>query len=133
MSCGNYSADEIAEMRARRLLLDEKVLGMKNSPDDTMLEVFVRGIGTRIKVPRSLIPDIFAAAKGNIDDFLKAARLFSVLFLHVSGVVEHIFELEMEMAGESELAVKFEGRRPRTYVNVDPAVIKIEGTCNLRR
>ena len=140
MACGNYSADQIAEMRARRILLDEKLPEYLTNEDEILrrlnnatLEAFVQGIGTQVQIKGSLIPILFDAAAGDMPGFLEAARLFSVFALHVSGVVEHVYELDMEMVGESELRVKFEGRRPRTYVNVEPTSIKIEGTCPLRR
>lgn len=55
---------------------------------------------------------------------------YAALLLHVSGVVEHIYELDMQMKGESEVAVKFEALR-RTYANVEPTMIKFERICEL--
>ena len=98
-----------------------------------MLEAFVQVINTQVKIKRSMIPILFQGSAGDITGFLVAARLFSVLWLHVSGVIDHINELEMKMVGKSNLAVKFEGRRPRTYVNVEPTVIKVEGIFNLAK
>jgi class 3 adenylate cyclase len=140
MACGNFSADDIAVLRARRILLDEELPGYSTAEDETsqqlnnaMLEAFVQGINTQVKIKRSMIPILFQGSAGDITGFLVAARLFSVLWLHVSGVIDHINELEMKMVGKSNLAVKFEGRRPRTYVNVEPTVIKVEGIFNLAK
>lgn len=138
MACGKYSADRIAEMRARRILLNEKPPYYLTTETDLtrrlntgMLEAFIQGIGTHVKIQGSIIPLLFHAAAGDIPGFLVAARLYAVLLLHVSGVVEHIYKLDMEMKGESELAVRFEARRPRTYANVEPTMITFEGICEL--
>ena len=140
MACGNFSADDIAVLRARRILLNEELPDYSTSEDETaqrlnnaMLEAFVQGINTQVKIKGSMIPILFQGNAGDISGFLAAARLFSVLWLHVSGVIDQITELEMKMVGESDLGVKFEGRRPRTYVNVEPAVIKVEGSCDLAK
>lgn len=138
MALGKFSADDIAVMRARRILLNEKLPTFSTAQDETtellnstMLEVFVEGVNTHVKIKGSSLPYLFEATPGDINSFLVAAKLFSVLWLHVSGVVDSIKELELKMVGESDLEVRFEGRRPRTYVNVEPFVIKIEGICNL--
>jgi hypothetical protein len=62
---------------------------------------------------------------------MAAARLVAVLWLRLSGTVEHIFELELRMRGGSALAVRFEGQRHRQYSNVEPPIIRFKGTCKL--
>lgn len=138
MACGKYTADDIAEMRARRILLDEK--GPDYSRNDeaptrtlnnAMLEAFIQGIGTNVKVKRSIIPLLYKASGDDPTDFLIAAKLFSVLLLNTSGVVEHVYKLDMKLRSDTELSVDFEGKRPRVYSNVEPTTIKVRGVCNL--
>lgn len=124
----NYTIDDLAEMRARRILLDEKL----SSRQDTMLEVMISGLGAQRKVEQSPLPPLYKEFKDNIELFLAAARLFSVLWLRLSGVVEHIFQIDLEILNEKELKVSFEGQRPRKYSNVDPSTITIEGVCKLK-
>jgi len=43
--------------------------------------------------------------------FVAAARLVAVLWLQLSGTVEHIFELELETRAKRRLRFVFEGQR----------------------
>jgi hypothetical protein len=138
MALGNYSVDKIAEMRARRILLDEKIPDWKVNDDKAltdlntaMLEAFVQGINTSIRVKQSPFPSLYKITKNNISNFLAYAPLLAVLWLRLSGVVEHIYRLDLNIQGESELTVHFEGRRAQAYANVEPTVIKVEGMCQL--
>jgi len=134
----DYSPDQIAAMRARRILLDEKISGWDSDGKMTVdklniatLEAFVQGIGTPVRVTQSPLPSLYKIAKKNPSDFLAYARLLSVLWLRLSGVVEYIYRLDLSMKSDSELEVDFEGKRARAYVNVEPTTIKVEGICNL--
>ncbi|HJQ25709.1 MAG TPA: DUF4062 domain-containing protein [Blastocatellia bacterium] len=124
MAFNNYSPDQIAEMRAKRILLD------KDDQLDIMLEVFVRGSGP-ITVKASPFPSLYAIAKNNITEFLAFARLYAVAWLILSGTVEFIHILELQMEGEAKLGIKFEGQRARRFTNVAPHIIQVEGVCNL--
>jgi hypothetical protein len=75
---------------------------------------------------------LYKDLKHDTELFLAAARLVAVLWLRLSGTVEHIFELELRMQGHSALAVRFEGQRHRQYSNVEPAIIRVEGVCSLQ-
>jgi hypothetical protein len=138
MACGKFSADDIAEMRARRILLDEKPPNYLKSDDpmvgtlnNAMLEAFIQGIGSSVKVEKSIIPILYKAARVDTGDFLVAAKLFSVLLLHTSRAVDQIYKLDMKLESKTQLAVDFEGRRPRVYANVEPPTIRVQGVCNL--
>lgn len=135
---GSISADEIAEMRARRILLNENHLKSSpteqmdvNSINDMMLEAFVQGINAPIKIEESPFPALYKLAKDSPAEFYAAARLFAVLRLVLSGTVEYIFQLDLDLASEDVLNVKFEGQRARQYSNVPPHIIKFEGQCSL--
>lgn len=132
MAISGYSADEIAELRARRILLNEtlKQAGVPqlNRLDRGLIEGFVQG---DLKMTQSPLLDLYEQLKDNIPLFVAAARLFAVLYLHLSGTIEHILNLDLRMKNGAELSVKFEGQRARAYSNVPPHIIKVRGVCKL--
>jgi hypothetical protein len=137
MSTSGYSADDIATLRARRILLDETrerdrtdTVGFMN---DTTLEVLIRGMNTPIEAIASPLPDLFAETGHDRDAFLHAARLLLVLYLRLCGVVEHVFMLDLAFEDADRLRVKFEGQRARRYSNEPAPIIAVHGTCVLRR
>jgi hypothetical protein len=128
------SADKIAEIRARRILLDERLSKLRKGRDrmnDTMFEVFVRGSNVPLEVERSPFPALYRDLKSDQSLFLAAARLVGVLWLRLSGTVEHIFQLDFRMDGDAALTVEFEGQRQRQYSNHEPAIIRVDGKCPL--
>lgn len=135
-SMGGRSPDEIAEMRAQLILLDEQPYDSKGrATRDLNAELLAHsvqgGFGSQYQVAGSPFPALYEAAKGNADEFLEAARLNAVLLLRLTHTVEHIHRLELRMEGEGKLRVDFEGRRRAQYVNHDPHVIHVEGVCGL--
>lgn len=131
-------ADEIAELRARRILLDEKLLGpggiyrgMTNSLNRDLLEHSVRGRGEGPQVKESPFPKLYPGLKDDPEAFVAVARLYAVLLLVLTNTVESIQQLELKMHGADELSVRFEGRRASYYSNQSPHVIKVKGVCKL--
>jgi hypothetical protein len=127
------SADEIAELRARRILLDERPPS-EASPwirADPMLEALVNGLGEGPKVERSPLPPLYTTWAGPRTDFLPAARLVAVLALHASHTVEHVLELSLAWSGDDAVVVRFQGRRKKLYTNRPAAEIRVEGICRL--
>lgn len=133
VSLQNLSADQIAETRARRILLNEKPRKDRHGGDlnDTMVESFISGYSATIEVKESPLPALFRDLKSETSFFLVAARLVCVLWLSLSGVVEHVFELDLQMQGDNALDIRFEGQRHRQYANAEPAIVRVEGTCRL--
>jgi hypothetical protein len=139
MNFNNYSADEIAELRARRILLDEKFSATSgldrarmNRLDTGMLDGAIEGgYGSRVQVKASPFPALFSAFKNNPTGFTAAAKLFAVMQLLLTNTVESIHRLDLRMKGRDKLSVKFEGQRPARYSNQPPQVIKVEGLCTL--
>ena len=142
MAIGNVPADQIAEMRARRILLNEKLIAngpssnQVNTHYQELLESAVRGFGfsrheTRIQVLESPIPNLYRTLGQTAGRFLKFARLASVFFLKFSGTVEDILELEFDLLSPEKLRVRFKGRRLQRYTNVDPSIIQVDGVCPL--
>lgn len=133
MGTTNFSSDRIAELRARRILLDERPPSEASPwfrPDPT-LEMLVAGLGGGPEIERSPLPALYTAWSGSRADFLAAARLMAVLTLNASHTVEHILELTLSWSGESELAVRFRGRRRKVYSNQPAPEIRFEGACRL--
>lgn len=136
MATAGRTADEIAELRARRILLNDPPLVQDgdawNRPDDTLLEALVRRQNAPISVESSPLPKLYTVLGDRPEYFMAAARLLAILWLKLSGTIEHVLELSLNLEGAGTLVVSFRGRRARVYGNVDPPVIAIEGRCTLR-
>ena len=137
MGTTGYSADDIAVLRARRILLDEAIntrAGGLEGPraEDSMLDTLIRGLNGPRPVERSPLPPLRRQLQGTPRaQFPAAARLTAVLWLRLTGTVEHILELDIRLKGTSTLSVRFHGRRRREYSNREPVDIRVEGHCAL--
>jgi hypothetical protein len=140
-SINGITADEIAEMRARRILLDEPLAQPQGAASgwghqyhmDT-LEVFVRGsVGGEhpLIAVSSPIPSLARASTAIDDEFLCAAKLLAALYLRLTGTVEHIETLEIARVSDSELRIDFSGIRERVYANRTPSRIEVHGNLRL--
>jgi hypothetical protein len=132
MGTSEYSADDIAQLKARRILLNEGLPSQTgHRGQDALLEVLVRGIDIPLEIVESPFPELFARLGTDRTVFLAAARLLGVLWLRMSGVVEDVLSLDVNLTRDGKLAVAFEGRRARAYSNVDPPLVKVVGECPL--
>ncbi len=138
----HLTPDQIARMRAKRFLLDEKLettnpfLTQITVFDQMLLETAIRGelssqYGNRLQALTSPIPELYQHFKKTPKRFKKFARLISVLYLKLSNTVEDILQLDVELLSSTELKVKFKGRRTQLDVNKEPAVLEFEGNCPL--
>ena len=129
----NISPDQIAEIRARRILFDEKLEGWMN---ESGLESFICGgvlsqNNKIIEVSKSPIPALYRSFGQTPERFQKFARLISVIYLKLSNTVEDILLLDLKFLGSQQLQVRFKGLRPQRYQNVEPSVIEVNGICPL--
>lgn len=128
------SVDDIAELRARRILLDERPppeLARWGTVDNT-LEMLVRGLGSGPGLTASPLPDLYQELRGRgFEYLLDAARLVAILELRRTGTAEHILELELRPEGADSIHVHFRGRRRKVYTNKPAAEISIDGICQL--
>ena len=129
----NISPDQIAERRARRILLDEKLSGLMNDPG---LESFISGgflsqHNNIIEVSKSPIPDLYRSLRQMPERFQKSARLISVIYLKLSNTVEDILLLDLKFLSSQQLQVRFKGHRPQRYPNEEPSIIEVNGICPL--
>lgn len=137
---GDISPDDLAEMRARRILLDEKPSqnrqGFGGVEDDGFLESLIshesptRQLGLRIR--QSPFQELFRSFGREPGRFRKFARLVAILYLKLSNTVEDILELDLDLIDSSQLHVSFKGRRRRVYANVEPPILDVNGICPLR-
>ena len=137
---GTISPDQMAEMRAKRILLDEKLealppdfqnrIGPAGLFNETTLEMFVRG-GNGFQISASSIPSLYRSFGQTGKRFEKFARLTSVLQLKLSNTVDEILTLDLKLLNTKEVQVGFRGRRPRRYTNVESSIIEFNGVCPL--
>ena len=152
---GELTGDQLAELRAKRILLNQK-LGVA-SP--WLFEYRVRnGISQQYKnglvVHESPIPQLYLAFQETPEQFMKFARLVSVLFLKLTHTVEEILQLKLELQESAEfpwhsngenyqhpryqrrqkgsaLKVRFKGRRHQYFPIRDATILEFEGICPL--
>jgi hypothetical protein len=134
MATSGKSADDIAELRARRILLDERPPAevARWGRTDTMLETLVQGLGSRGRsLAESPIPALYRQLGKDEPLFLAAARLMAVLELKRTETVEHVLELTLRMSDPHHLHVRFRGRRREFYTNMPAHEMTFEGVCPL--
>ena len=138
----NLTPGQIADMRARRFLLDEKLEAASSFLTSTtvfdliLLEDLIRGelssqYGNRLQALASPIPELYQHFRNTPERFKKFARLISVLYLKLSNTVEDIFQLDVELLSSGELKVKFKGRQPQLDANKTSMLLEFEGICPL--
>lgn len=126
-----YSADKIAELRARFLLLNELPPNRQNSNDDYIIHHIKNGYDNCIKVEKCVFINLWATLKNDPQLFLNHARLTAVYHLKMSCIVEHILELKLTLLKNNILSVQFRGQRKQSYGNPEPVVIEVKGNCDL--
>ncbi len=153
MTVNSFSAAQIAELRARRILLDERrVPGASRSArgdgapspsaTDSLTESLISGstsfVGSKPSLgavegsPFTALYRGWKTAANGRNDFLAVAKLVASMWLVLTRTVQFVRRLEIQFAGPDTLSIRFEGERGRVYTNRDPDVITVEGECNLR-
>jgi hypothetical protein len=135
----HYTVEDLARSRAERILLGTTAApaekrGFNFDVSGHMLESFIQGTSTFLKVTRSPIQDL--AKKMTLTDpasFLTFARLVSLFFLKAGDVVERVERLSLGPLKGNSVHVDFRGLRRKKAQNVDAAVIEVEGDCPLSR
>ncbi len=136
MAFSSTSANQLAEKRARRLLLNEdpfnETMDVRDlrGINELTKEIFVRGQGTTLAILRSPFPALFKQYRDTPDRFLRFAWIHAVFQLKLSASVAEILHFRLTLRGQS-LDVDFHGRRKKAYVNVPPYEVLVRGTCNL--
>jgi hypothetical protein len=127
-----YSADDIAKLRAGRILLNdppERSDQDRSSGTHSFLENYIRGSSGRCEVRVSPIRSVYAD-HGRNPNWKHYARLQAVYTLKASGTVDHILELSLGAVRSGRMPVKFRGRRSRDG-SEKSTIIEIKGACPL--
>jgi hypothetical protein len=139
MGTSGTSTDQFAEMRVRRLLLNEHLPQLDNSDGDNLAflnnltrENLIQGLNPTIAVKESPFLDLFRQFGSSQRSFLEIAWISAAVGLKLSSAVEHIDYLRLGLAGTS-LSVQFSGHRHRRYSNVAPYRIEVSGQLSLIR
>lgn len=137
MGTSGTTADEFAELRARRLLLNESPKAFQSSENDfiglaneAMRENLLQGLNSIVKIERSSFFDLYVDFGHDPQLFLQIAWIATIADLKLSAAVEQIHHLRLALDGD-QLAVDFAGRRHRKYVNVPPHEIRVNGGLRL--
>ena len=132
------SPDQIAEMRARRILLNERKVPKHQFGQlgpDSLAEALIRGSDPSdpmaLAIVESPIPEIYRSCGRSPDTFKKFSLLAVVLYLKLSNTVEHILRLDLDPLDTKGLGVSFQGRRRKQYDNEEPAILVVNGVCPL--
>lgn len=137
----SFTPEKIAVERAKRILLDKKLpelpadfqnrTGPAGLLNEATLEMCVRGTTNGFNISGSPIPPLYRFAGKRQAQFEKFARLTSILYLKLSNTVEEILQFDLKLLNANQVEVKFKGRRPQRYVNVDPYIFEVNGICQL--
>lgn len=132
-----YSADEIAQLRARRLLLNDppKLQMLGNAQlftpamaEREVLENILKGDGLT-QSDACVLQALYPTYKDRPKVFLELARLQAIYYLKVGGIVDRILELSLGPIAQGKVHVRFRAKRRHVYVDVPPTPIEFEGDC----
>lgn len=135
-----YSADDIATLKARRLLLNDppKLQMLQDaqvfSPalaEREVIEKLIQSSATPISIQDCVLQSLYSQYKDKPRDFLALARLQAIFFLKAAGVVEQVMELSLSSIYQGKVQVRFCGKRQPICAGIEPAIIQIEGDCSL--
>lgn len=135
MAYNKLSSNEIAEMRARLILLGEKPemrfgenVPTIDSINDAMLHSFVSGMSGPLKAQESSFSYLNCEMLNKYPKaYVVAARTLAVKFLILSHTVNEILKLDISIKSKNTISVKFRGRRAKIYSNLDAHIIEFEG------
>jgi len=128
MSFNKHSPEEIAELRVRSILLGEllpKDLGNyfpTKFPDTN---------NRSITLDRGIFPELWTRLQTQPTLFLPKAWLWAAYCLKTNHIVESIQELELGPVKNKVMPVRFRGQRKQFYMNQEPSIIQVVGSCTL--
>jgi len=131
MGTSGTTAEQFAEIRAKRILLNQQRYEDTQDYNKVMREVLTQGQGAAIKIDGSSFPALYKEYGNQPSRFLQIAWISAVMQAKLSNTVVSVDYLSLGLKG-SLLTVEFRGTRARKFTNVSPHVIKIEGKIDLR-
>ena len=126
----NMSADQIAEQRARRVLLNENPSRDTKDWNRAAEEVLLRGLQTPVQTTASPFPAVYAQFGKNPTMFLETAWITATMTLKTAGIVAEVTSLNLALDGQ-QLRVNFSGKRHKQYANHPATIITVKGNCPL--
>lgn len=129
-----YSTDDIAEMRAGRLLINNPPPPRRRSGgiNDGFLESIIAGRSdSPVQTGECVIRTVVQKYRIDLQQALAWARLEAIFRLKAAQIVGSIFELALGPVDGDKLYVRFRGQRPRRNQAEEPEMITIEGECDL--
>lgn len=127
-----YMPDDIARMRAGRILLNDPPPragpGRGYSAEDSLLGI-IEGSG-RYPARECVLRSVFAS-HGKDPNWKEFARLKSIFLLKATGTFEHVLELKIGAVRSGKVGVKFRGRRPEQYGRGGGSTVEVTGACVL--
>lgn len=130
----HHSPDDIAEMRAGRLLINAPPPPRRRSRglhDDTIESLITGWSDCPVKTDECIIRNVVVQNRDNVQAGLCWARLEAVFRLKATSIVESILELALGPVVGDKLHVRFRGQRPFRYQGETPEIITVEGDCDL--
>ena len=130
----HYSPDDIAEMRAGRLLINVPPPPRRRSRglhDDSVESLVAGWSDCPVKTDECVVRNIVAQHRADMEAGLCWARLEAVFRLKATRTVESILELSLGPVVGDKLRVRFRGHRPVRYEGETPEVITVEGDCDI--
>ena len=124
----NITADEIATMRARLLLLGEQPQPREGSVE-SLVSGFVTSVG-QDRIDSSIFPKLWIDSAGDLIKFLRFARLSAVFWLKKTNTCQGVLELCLGPVADQQLHVRFRGRRETNWP-AKATTIAVEGECSL--
>jgi predicted nucleotide-binding protein len=126
----SLSADDIAMMRATRILFNDPPESKQSHSFDSV-EMFIKGgMHGAMEITESPVPRLLEGLPRDERATWEAVRLALIVHLKMSGTVEHIEKLRLTVRGGRLVKIEFRGRRAKPYVNADAFVIDVERKVN---
>lgn len=128
----SHSPDELARLRAGRLLLNDPPIQEhdRRSFHHSLVEGAITGSG-KYQVRESVIRTVFGS-HGKRSHWRELARLQAVFLLKATGTVEHVLDLTIGPVRAGQVNLAFRGRRSPRYTGQEPTLIEVSGDCSLR-
>lgn len=127
-SFNNHSADEIAQLRTRLILLGE---ALPKDLERSFTTQFNGFYNHPVTIDKGIFPDLWAKLQTQPRLFLPKAWLWAIYHLKVSQLVEDVLELELGPIKNKVMPVRFRGRRRCFSPHQELSIIEVVGNCTL--
>jgi hypothetical protein len=125
----HYGPEDIAELRAKVILLDDRLPVARGFSSSSMVKHTVEQTPNGEPMPCAVRAAYAAHRKTAI--WKEIAKLTAIYLLKSTRTVEHILELKIGAVRGGKVSVRFRGRRHSIYSNADPVEIAVNGECSL--